>query len=113
MVLTGKELASPVILPENIWNMDEIGVLLSVLNSLKVLVGRHELKTHCSQLQLCLSPDRLISLKVHFAKTQLKNMMRNSCSFSTKLYSPGLLPILPLISFLRPFPQPRHPPISE
>ncbi len=26
--------------------MDKIGVLLSVLNSLKVLVGRHELKTH-------------------------------------------------------------------
>jgi hypothetical protein len=26
--------------------MDETGVLLSVLNSLKVLVGRHELKTH-------------------------------------------------------------------
>jgi hypothetical protein len=42
----GKELASPVILPENTWNMDETGVLLSILNSLKVLVGRHELKTH-------------------------------------------------------------------
>jgi hypothetical protein len=26
--------------------MDETGILLSVLNSLKVLVGRHELKTH-------------------------------------------------------------------
>jgi hypothetical protein len=42
----GKELASPVVLVENIYNMDETGVLLSVLNSLKVLVGRHELKTH-------------------------------------------------------------------
>jgi hypothetical protein len=42
----GKELASPVILAENTYNMDETGVLLSVLNSLKVLVGRHELKTY-------------------------------------------------------------------
>ena len=42
----GKELASPVVLAENTYNMDETGVLLSVLNSLKVLVGRHELKTH-------------------------------------------------------------------
>jgi hypothetical protein len=41
-----KELASPVVLPENTYNMDETGVLLSILNSLKVLVGRHELKTH-------------------------------------------------------------------
>jgi DDE superfamily endonuclease len=41
-----KELASPVVLPENLYNMDETGVLLSVLNSLKVLVGRHGLKTH-------------------------------------------------------------------
>jgi len=42
----GEELASPVVLAENTYNMDETGVLLSVLNSLKVLVGRHELKTH-------------------------------------------------------------------
>lgn len=42
----GKELASPIVLAENTYNMDETGVLLSVLNSLKVLVGRHELKTH-------------------------------------------------------------------
>jgi hypothetical protein len=29
----GKELASPVVLAENTYNMDETGVLLSVLNS--------------------------------------------------------------------------------
>jgi hypothetical protein len=42
----GKELASPVVLPENTYNMDETGVLLIILNSLKALIGRHELKTH-------------------------------------------------------------------
>jgi len=35
-----KELASPAVLAENTYNMDETGVLLSVLNSLKVLVDR-------------------------------------------------------------------------
>jgi hypothetical protein len=34
------------ILTENIYNMDETGVLLSVLNSLKVLVGRNELRDY-------------------------------------------------------------------
>ncbi len=38
----GKELASSVVLSKNTYNIDETGVLLSVLNSLKVLVGRHE-----------------------------------------------------------------------
>ena len=42
----GKELASFIVLAENTYNMDETGVFLSVFNSLKVLVGRHELKTH-------------------------------------------------------------------
>ena len=43
--IIGKELAAPGILPENTFNMEETGVLLSVPNSLKVLVGRGELKT--------------------------------------------------------------------
>jgi hypothetical protein len=42
----GKELASPLILAENIYNMDETGVLLSVLNALKVLVGNNELRNY-------------------------------------------------------------------
>lgn len=42
----GKELADPQILPENVYNMDETGVLLSVLNSLKVLVGKDELRDY-------------------------------------------------------------------
>lgn len=41
-----KELADPQILPENIYNMDETRVLLSVLNSLKVLVGKDELRDY-------------------------------------------------------------------
>jgi hypothetical protein len=44
-VIIGRELAAPAVLPENTYNMDETGVLLSVPNSLKVLVGRDELKT--------------------------------------------------------------------
>ncbi len=38
-----KELASPLIFAENIYNIDETGVLLSILNSLKVLVGKTSL----------------------------------------------------------------------
>jgi hypothetical protein len=42
----GKELDNPLILPENIYNMDKTGVLLSVLNSLKVLVDKNELRNY-------------------------------------------------------------------
>ena len=42
----GKELADPQIHSENTYNMDETGVLLSVLNSLKVLVGKDELRDY-------------------------------------------------------------------
>jgi len=41
-----KELSGPEILAENTYNMDETGVLLSLLNSIKVLVSRDEMKTH-------------------------------------------------------------------
>lgn len=37
-----KELHDPVIEPENVYNMDETGVMLSMLGSLKVLVGRDD-----------------------------------------------------------------------
>ena len=37
-----KELTRPLILPENVYNMDETGVQLSVQKSLKVLVGKDE-----------------------------------------------------------------------
>jgi hypothetical protein len=39
-------LANPLILAENIYNIDKTGVLLSVLNSLKVLVGKSELRNY-------------------------------------------------------------------
>jgi hypothetical protein len=41
-----KELTSPLILPENVYNMDETGVQLSVQKSLKVLVGKDELRNY-------------------------------------------------------------------
>ncbi|KAJ5379594.1 hypothetical protein N7509_012713 [Penicillium cosmopolitanum] len=44
--IIGRELADPTILPENVYNMDETGVLLSVLNSLKVLVSKDDLRKH-------------------------------------------------------------------
>lgn len=42
----GRELHDPASVPENVYNMDETGVLLSVLNSLKVLVSKQDL-TNC------------------------------------------------------------------
>jgi hypothetical protein len=44
--IIGKELENPLILAENIYNMDETSVLLSVLNSLKVLVSKNELRDY-------------------------------------------------------------------
>ncbi|PIA99514.1 hypothetical protein CB0940_02607 [Cercospora beticola] len=60
-----KVLKDPVILPENVYNMDETGVMLSVLGSLKVLVDRDDLRTtrpSCVQRTLitaieCISAD--------------------------------------------------------
>jgi hypothetical protein len=40
----GKQLNDPAILPENVYNMDETRVLLSVLSSLKILVGKDDLR---------------------------------------------------------------------
>jgi hypothetical protein len=44
--MISEELANPAILPENVYNMDETGVLLSVLGALKVLVGRDDLQNY-------------------------------------------------------------------
>jgi hypothetical protein len=41
-----KELQDPVILPENVYNMDETGVMLSMLGSLKVFVGKNDLRAY-------------------------------------------------------------------
>jgi len=45
-IIIRKELVNPLILAENIYNIDEIGVLLSILNSLKVLVDNNELRNY-------------------------------------------------------------------
>jgi hypothetical protein len=42
----GKVLQDPAILPENVYNMDETGVMLSMLGSVKVLGGRGDLRGH-------------------------------------------------------------------
>lgn len=63
--LIQKELEDTTILPENVYNMDETGVLISFQGSLKVLVGRDELRTSrpsCVQRKLitaieCISAD--------------------------------------------------------
>ena len=44
--ITGKQLHNPVILPENVYNMDETGVILSMLSSLKVLVDMDDLRNY-------------------------------------------------------------------
>jgi hypothetical protein len=38
----GKELQNPAVLPENVYNMNETGTMLSMLNSVKVLVGKDD-----------------------------------------------------------------------
>jgi len=40
----GMEINNPAILPENVYNLDEAGVLLNVLSSLKVLIGKDNLR---------------------------------------------------------------------
>jgi hypothetical protein len=40
----GKELHSPAVLPENVYNIDETGVMLSMPNSVKVLVGKDDIR---------------------------------------------------------------------
>ena len=44
--MIGKKLSNPIIVPENVYNMDETGVLLSGLGSLKVLVSRQNLRNY-------------------------------------------------------------------
>jgi hypothetical protein len=41
-----KVLRDPSILPENAYNMDETGVMLSILGSVKVLVGQDDIRGH-------------------------------------------------------------------
>ena len=41
----GKVLQDPAILPENVYNMDETGVMLCMLGSVKVLVGKDDPQT--------------------------------------------------------------------
>jgi hypothetical protein len=38
----GKVLEDPAILPENIYNMDETGVILYMLGSIKVLISKDD-----------------------------------------------------------------------
>jgi hypothetical protein len=38
----GKELQNPATRGENVYNMDEIGIMLSMLNSVQVLVGKDD-----------------------------------------------------------------------
>lgn len=45
-VVIGKTLQDPTILPENVYNMDETGVMLSMLGSVKVLVGKDDMRNY-------------------------------------------------------------------
>lgn len=44
--LIGKQLSNPAVLQQNVYNLDETGVLLSVLNSLKALVNSKDLRKY-------------------------------------------------------------------
>jgi hypothetical protein len=41
-----KVLQDPAVVPENVYNMDETGVMLSMLSCVKVLVGRDDLRDY-------------------------------------------------------------------
>jgi hypothetical protein len=45
-IVIRKELTDPFVLIENTYNIDETGVLLSVLNLLKVLVDKNEFRNY-------------------------------------------------------------------
>jgi hypothetical protein len=42
----GRLLRDPAILAENVYNMDETGVMLSMLGSAKVLVGKNDMRSY-------------------------------------------------------------------
>ena len=42
----GKELRNPDIEPKNVWNMDETGIMLSMLSSVKVLVSKDDQRSY-------------------------------------------------------------------
>jgi hypothetical protein len=44
--IIGEQLKNPAIQPENVYNMDEIGIMLSMLNSVKVLVGKNDTQAY-------------------------------------------------------------------
>jgi hypothetical protein len=56
----GKQLDDLIILPENMYNMDEIGRLLSVLTFIKVLVGTNDLRTDRSAILRRLEPPKML-----------------------------------------------------
>ena len=41
-----EQLRDPTILLENVYNMDETGVILSILGCIKVLVGKDDMRDH-------------------------------------------------------------------
>jgi hypothetical protein len=44
--MIGEQLQEPDVLPENVYTMDEIGVMLSLLNSVKFLVGEDDTQAY-------------------------------------------------------------------
>lgn len=58
--MIGKELSDPAIVPENVYNMDETGVLLSVLSSLKVLVSKQDLRNYRKAISVKILGGRIV-----------------------------------------------------
>jgi hypothetical protein len=57
----GKELSDPAFVPENVYNMDETGVLLSALSSLKVLVSKQDLRNYRNAISVKILGGELFS----------------------------------------------------
>jgi len=79
----GKELSDPAIILENVYNMDETGVLLSVLSSLKVLVSKQDLRNYRKAISVKILGGELFSA---FSEPDRPVMCKSVCVI------PGLIP---------------------
>jgi hypothetical protein len=50
----GNALQDPAVLPENVYNMDDTGVMLSILGSIKVLLGKDDPRDYRGAIVKCI-----------------------------------------------------------
>ena len=70
--IIGQELRNPSILPENVYNMDETGIILSAPHSMKMLVSRDVLCIVICKLPVALAPPIMSILRTTLICTVLR-----------------------------------------